>query len=367
MHTLETAPVEQSGPRPVERDVIALPSPESLAIDIPVSGLERQISRDRRAIADILGGRDKRLLAIVGPCSVHSPDEALLYAERLMRFSETVSDAILVVMRVYIEKPRTTVGWRGLAFDPSLDGSDGPDVGLSVSRRLMRQVVQLGLPIATESLDPFVLPYVSDLLAFTSIGARTSASQTHRQMAASLDCPVGVKNGVCGSVEIAADAAVSIRDPQWVMSLSQGGTPQCVRTAGNADTALILRGGESGPNFSLEHQLGACAALRSRKIQEAVIVDCSHGNSGKRATRQLDVIAALADQIADGSRPPTGIMLESQLNFGSQPLGHTSDLEFGTSITDECLGFDETANALGDLAKVLRRLRAASPDAVSAC
>ncbi|MEM9602745.1 MAG: 3-deoxy-7-phosphoheptulonate synthase [Pseudomonadota bacterium] len=357
---MQSTPQRDAGPGPHGPDaaVRPLPSPHAVKSRHALSQADRLfVSRTRTSTVNVLRGRDPRLLAIVGPCSVHRVDEALDYADRLATLAHSLDDALLVLMRVYIEKPRTTVGWRGLAVDPALDGSRGPDDGLEESRRLMLGVTQRGVGVATESLDPFVLPYVDDLLSFTSIGARTVTSQTHRQMAAAVGCPVGVKNAVCGSVALAADAAVSIAEPQWVLGLDEDGRAACRFVSGNGDAALVLRGGEPGPNYASADQHAARAALAARGVTDAVLVDCSHGNSGKVARNQLDVVSSVVLQIDQGDQPPNGIMLESQLQHGRQTVGPDGALAPGVSITDECLGFDETAEALAGLAAAVRRAR----------
>ncbi len=334
---------------------MVLPTPARCRVDQPLTDLDTsRIASQRSAIGSILQGRDKRLLAIVGPCSIHSVEQALDYAERLAAARPRLDDALLLAMRVYIEKPRTTVGWRGLALDPALDQSQGPDVGLRECRRVMKGVIGRGLPVATESLDPFVVPYVEDLLAFTSLGARTSESQTHRQMAAAMACPVGIKNATCGSLAIAADAAVAVRSRQTVLRVTDDGQVACDLVSGNQHTALVLRGGAQGPNYQRDQQNAARELLQQRGVDAGLIIDCSHGNSEKVAQRQTDVVNYIGRQLRNYSAAPAGVMIESYLHGGKQSADNVSTLRYGVSITDECLGFDDTLQCLETLAAAVR-------------
>jgi len=248
---------------------VELPSPQQCFAQHPLSAADAgRVATHREVIGSILRGQDKRLLAIVGPCSVHSVEQALDYADQLAAVRSRFEDALFIAMRVYIEKPRTTVGWRGLAFDPALDLSQGPDQGLHESRRVMNGVVQRGLPVATESLDPFIVPYVEDLLAFSSLGARTSESQTHRQMAAAMDCPIGIKNATSGSLGVAADAAKAVGSRQTVFNVAPDGRVGCQVVAGNRNTAIVLRGGASGPNYRSKDQ------AQARQVGMEDTLDC---------------------------------------------------------------------------------------------
>lgn len=339
-------------------DVLPLPSPAQCRAQQSLTRADiNRVTTCRDQIADILHGRDKRLLAIVGPCSVHSVTQALDYADALAGVSQRFDDALLIAMRVYIEKPRTTVGWRGLALDPALDGSLGPAEGLIESRRVMRGVIERGLPVATESLDPFVFPYVEDLLAFSSLGARTSESQTHRQMAAAMACPVGIKNATCGSLGVAADAAKAIGTSQTTFNVMPNGQVGYRTVAGNTNTALVLRGGACGPNYSQSHQEDARQLLKQRGINTGLIVDCSHGNSEKVAARQKAVVDCVSAQLVAGERPPAGVMIESHLHEGKQPFGPLPSLRYGVSVTDECLGLPDTISCLEILAGAVRSSR----------
>lgn len=332
---------------------VVLPTPAICRADQALSDIQRAgVAAQREEIGATLRGNGERILAIVGPCSVHSVEQALDYADRLAAARHRFEDTLLIAMRVYIEKPRTTVGWRGLALDPALDASQGPDTGLRECRRVMKGVIERGLPVATESLDPFIVPYVEDLLAFSSLGARTSESQTHRQMAATLACPVGIKNTTSGNLEVAADAAVAVRSSQCVFKVTDDGRVAYQHTTGNRHTALVLRGGAQGPNYSIEHQENARQLLRQRGLDTGLIVDCSHGNSEKVAQRQIDVANYISAQLQSGAPAPVGVMIESHLHGGRQSTDST--LQYGVSITDECLGFDDTLRCLDSLARAAR-------------
>ena len=332
-----------------------LPSPASCRARQPLSDINAaRVADQRNAIGEILRGQSNRMLTIVGPCSVHSVEQALDYADQLAAARHRFDDALLIAMRVYIEKPRTTVGWRGLALDPALDSSAGPDTGLIESRRAMTGVLDRGLAVATESLDPFVVPYVEDLLAFSSLGARTSESQTHRQMAAAMACPVGIKNATSGSLNVAADAAVAVRASQSVFKVTDDGRVAYQWIDGNQNTALVLRGGAQGPNYHLEHQARARQLLEQHGIDASLIIDCSHGNSEKIARRQTAVVNYISKQIRNGEPAPAGIMIESHLNGGKQPLGPESTLRYGVSVTDECISLADTLDCLETLASAVR-------------
>jgi 3-deoxy-7-phosphoheptulonate synthase len=337
---------------------IELPPPATFYARLPLTTAESTlVSKHRDAIGTILQSRSRgnRMLAIVGPCSIHSVEQALDYADHLAAAQTRFSDALLIAMRVYIEKPRTTVGWRGLALDPSMDASTGPDTGLMESRRVMKGVIERGLPVATESLDPLIVPYVEDMLAFSSLGARTSESQTHRQMAAAMACPVGIKNATCGSLAVAADAAVAVQSSQPVFRLTKEGRVVFEEVQGNPNTAIVLRGGAQGPNYTAEHQVEAQQLLHQRAIDAGLIVDCSHGNSGKVASRQAKVIDYISSQIRNGENSPAGVMIESNLHGGKQPAGTLATLQYGVSVTDECMSFDDTLSCLEKLADAVRR------------
>ncbi len=345
---------------------IELPTPASCRASQPLSDSDvARVITQREAIGSILRGQDKRLIVIVGPCSVHSVEQALEYADQLAAARPRFEDALLLAMRVYIEKPRTTVGWRGLALDPALDSSMGPDTGLLESRRVMKGVIERGLPVATESLDPFVVPYVEDMLAFSSLGARTSESQSHRQMAAAMACPIGIKNATSGSLAVAADAAVAVRASQSVFKVTPDGRVCYEVVAGNRNTAIVLRGGEKGPNYSIEHQARARQLLQARDVDAGLIVDCSHGNSEKNAQRQAEVVNYISQQLRAGDSAPAGVMIESHLYGGKQPPEPVETLQYGVSVTDECLGFSDTLHCLEALAGAVRARHHHQPEAIA--
>ena len=305
----------------------------------------------------VLSGDDPRLLVVVGPCSLHDEDSALEYGERLAGLAERTDSELLIVMRAYIEKPRTTVGWKGLVYDPNLDGTGDISEGLYHSRRLMMRLVEMGLPLATELLQPLVASYIDDLLSWTAIGARTSESQIHREMVSGLEMPVGFKNGTDGSIGIACDAMRSASRPHRHFGVDGDGHPAVIDTQGNPDTHLVLRGGQSGPNYNASHVARACEALRGQGIDPRIMVDCSHANSGKDPQRQPAVLADVIDQRLAGNRALRAVMLESHLKDGAQVIG--DHLAYGVSITDGCLGWAKTEKILLDAAMQLRSERAA--------
>ena len=330
-----------------------LPSPALLRQRLPLeAALAARVHDQRQAVRAILDGRDPRLLVVVGPCSIHDPDAALDYARRLADLAPEVGDQLLLVMRAYMEKPRTTVGWKGLAYDPHLDGSHAMGDGLQLSRRLMLDMLALGLPLATELLQPLVAGYFDDLLAWAAIGARTSESQIHRELVSGLDLPVGFKNGTDGSLGIACDAMRSAAHAHRHFGIDELGHPALVETAGNPDTHLVLRGGHAGPNFDVASVAAARAALEKQGIAPRIMIDCSHANSGKDPLRQPAVLAEVLTQRLAGDRTLRGVMLESHLFDGCQPL--SGELRYGVSITDGCLGWSGTEQLLREAASRLR-------------
>lgn len=338
---------------PSSRSTRPLPTPADLRQRLPLTHeLARQIRAQREAVRAVLDGEDSRLLVVVGPCSLHDPQSALDYARRLAALAPEVSDQLLLVMRAYVEKPRTTVGWKGLVYDPRLDGSGDMAEGLALSRRLMLDIAELGLPVATELLQPLVAGYLDDLLSWAAIGARTSESQIHRELVSGLDLPVGFKNGTDGSLGIATDAMRSAAHAHQHFGLDDQGRPALVQTAGNADAHLVLRGGHQGPNFDAESVQAARAGLEKLGIAPRIMVDCSHANSGKDPLRQPAVLEDVIDQRLAGQDALRGVMLESHLFDGAQPL--SCDLRYGVSITDGCLGWDGTARILREAAARLR-------------
>jgi 3-deoxy-7-phosphoheptulonate synthase len=315
------------------------------------------VTRTRSEIAAILGGTDDRLLVVVGPCSIHDPAAALEYAQRLKAAAQ-YPDELLVVMRVYFEKPRTVVGWKGLINDPFLDGSFQINTGLRLARRLMLDVLAVGLPVATEFLDTTLGQYYADLVSWGAIGARTVESQVHRELASGLSMPVGFKNRTDGDVQVAVDAIRSARHPHWFPSLTREGAPAVMGTAGNEHAHLVLRGGSRGPNYSAASVAAVAELLRRNDLPAHVMVDCSHANSGKDPARQPLVAADIASQIAAGNRVIVAAMLESNLLDGHQDY-RAAPLVYGRSITDACLGWDHTPPVLATLAEAGRRRRKA--------
>nr|WP_280178736.1 3-deoxy-7-phosphoheptulonate synthase [Pseudomonas lalkuanensis] len=338
---------------PSSRSTQPLPTPAELRQRLPLSHeLARQINAQREAVRAVLDGEDSRLLVVVGPCSIHDADSALDYARRLARLAPEVSDQLLLVMRAYVEKPRTTVGWKGLVYDPHLDGSGDMAGGLALSRRLMLEMAELGLPVATELLQPLVAGYLDDLLSWAAIGARTSESQIHREMVSGLDLPVGFKNGTDGSLGIATDAMRSAAHAHQHFGIDALGRPALVQTAGNADTHLVLRGGHKGPNHDAASVQAAREGLEKLGIAPRIMVDCSHANSGKDPLRQPAVLEDVVNQRLAGQDALRGVMIESHLFDGAQSL--SCDLRYGVSITDGCLGWEGTERILREAAERLR-------------
>jgi 3-deoxy-7-phosphoheptulonate synthase len=332
---------------------LRLPSSLQLKQQLPLSNaLAQQIAAHRQAVRAILNGEDHRLLVVVGPCSIHDPRSALEYAEKLSRLAHEVSGEMLLVMRAYVEKPRTTVGWKGLAYDPHLDGSDDMAAGLTLSRELMLEMIRLGLPIATELLQPMAAGYFDDLLSWVAIGARTTESQIHREMASGLNMPTGFKNGTDGGITVAVDAMRSAAHPHRHFGVDSQGHPAIIQTPGNPDTHIVLRGGHHGPNYDCESVARVHADLNRLKIPGRIMVDCSHANSGKDPLRQPEVFNEVLNQRLQGDRSLIGMMIESHLFEGCQALGPT--LRYGVSVTDGCLGFSATEQLLSDAARRLR-------------
>ncbi|MFZ5497320.1 MAG: 3-deoxy-7-phosphoheptulonate synthase [Verrucomicrobiota bacterium] len=333
-------------------------SPAILEEDLPLGETgAAQVHDARRAVSGILHGRDDRLVVVVGPCSIHDPQAALEYARKLRPVADRLAADLLVVMRVYFEKPRTTVGWKGLINDPRLDGSFQVNTGLRLARQLLLDVNAAGLPIGTEFLDTTLGQYYADLVSWGAIGARTTESQIHRELASGLSMPVGFKNRTDGDLQVAVDAIVSARHPHCFPSLTREGAPAILATTGNPDCHLVLRGGAAGPNYDALHVTRAAALLTKAGALPAVLVDCSHGNSGKQHDQQPAVAAAVAAQVAGGSRAIFGVMLESNLVGGAQKHEPGRPLRYGQSITDACLSFDETVPVLEQLAAAAAQRR----------
>lgn len=328
--------------------------PAILMEELPLDATQTDfVASAREAIGAVLEGADPRLLVVVGPCSIHDPAAALEYAERLRAAQQELASELLIVMRTYFEKPRTTVGWKGLINDPDLNGQFAINRGLRIARRLLRDVVSLGLPTGTEFLDPIGPQFIADLVCWGAIGARTTESQVHRELASGLSMPVGFKNGTDGNVQIVVDAIRSALAPHHFLSVTKQGLAAIVATKGNPQCHAILRGGRQGPNHSRAAVTSLAATLGGAGLRSKVMVDCSHANSGKDPLRQVEIARDLGQRIADGDASVVGLMLESFLVAGRQELGKAA-LTYGQSITDPCLGWDETRELLTDLAAAVR-------------
>lgn len=334
-------------------------TPWVLASEMPLTESQAdRVSASRSAVEAILAGSDSRVLVIVGPCSVHDPKALLEFAARLKAHCDDLGDAILPILRVYFEKPRTVVGWKGLINDPDLDGSFHINKGLRMARGVLQDVVDLGLGTATEFLDTTFGQYYADLVSFAAIGARTVESQIHRELASGLSMPVGFKNATTGDIGVAIDAIRSANHSHWFPSLTHEGSSAILHSAGNPHSYLILRGGKNtGPNFDAKAVSQAAEAMASADLEPGVIVDCSHGNSEKNHQRQSIVAADCCMQIEEGQTALRGLMLESHLVAGNQPIGPRESLTYGQSITDACLALDDTLPLLDQLAAAVRRGR----------
>jgi 3-deoxy-7-phosphoheptulonate synthase len=335
-----------------------LAAPRALIEELPLSDEHADVLlRGRSEVQAILDRRDDRLLVVVGPCSVHDVDATREYAERLSRQVKRLAGDLCVAMRVYFEKPRTTIGWKGLINDPHLDGSGDVNTGLRMARQLLLEVLALGLPVGCEFLDPITPQYISDAVCWGAIGARTVESQIHRQLGSGLSMPVGFKNRTDGNVQVAVDAVRAAGVPHAFAGIDVSGTPAILYTRGNQDCHVILRGGHQAPNYGAESTAGAIELLRAAGLPERVMIDLSHDNSGKDPARQPAVADAVAGQIAAGNRAIVGAMLESFLVAGRQDLGGAEALVYGQSITDGCIGWDTTVEVLDGLADAVRARR----------
>jgi 3-deoxy-7-phosphoheptulonate synthase len=336
----------------------AMPSPDEVHQRVPLTerGADAVVA-GRRAVEGILDGVDPRLFVVVGPCSIHDPVAGLDYARRLKRLADELADVFQVVMRVYFEKPRTSLGWKGFINDPFMDDSFRIDVGMEKARRFLLDVNELGLPAGTEALDPIAPQYYGDLVAWTAIGARTSESQTHREMSSGLSTPVGFKNGTDGDVEAAVNAIVSASRPHSFLGVNGQGRSTIVRTRGNRYGHLVLRGGGGRPNFDTVSISLAEKALASAGLPQSIVVDCSHANSWKKPEMQPLVMRDVVHQIREGNRSVVGLMVESFIEPGNQPIPEDlSKLRYGCSVTDACVGWDATVEMLTGAAQVLREV-----------
>ncbi|WP_406269911.1 3-deoxy-7-phosphoheptulonate synthase [Nocardia sp. NBC_00881] len=340
--------------------VSPLRSPAEVRRVHPITdALADTVRAGRRATVDVLNGVDDRLMVIVGPCSVHDPAAALDYARRLTALAAEFDDRLHVVMRVYFEKPRTTLGWKGLINDPHLNGSFDVNTGLGFGRKLLVDITALGLPVACEFLDPITPQYIADLVSYGAIGARTAASQVHRQLSSALSMPVGIKNGTDGDVQVAVDGVRAAAASHVFPGTDLDGRSALIRTAGNPDCHVILRGGSTGPNYDAASVAEACIRLDRSALPQRVVVDASHGNSNKDHNKQVDVVTDIAERLAAGKPGVVGVMLESFLVAGRQDLtlGHADELTYGQSITDACLDWETTAHQMERLADAVRRRR----------
>ncbi len=335
-------------------------APRELKHALPISeSAAATVVRGRNDVQRILRRQDPRLLVVVGPCSIHDTHAAMEYARRLAAVAPDVSDQLELVMRVYFEKPRTTIGWKGLINDPHIDGSYDVESGLRTARRLLLGINELGLPAASEFLDPVVPQYIADLISWAAIGARTTESQTHREMASGLSMPVGFKNGTDGSLQVAIDAMLSSRHPHHFLGIDEMGAVSVVQTTGNEDGHVVLRGGRARTNYDAASIAEAAASLTKAGLPPSLMVDCSHANSGKLHARQEEVWQNLIAQRLEGNTAIIGVMLESHLHEGSQPLKDPKNLQYGVSITDACLGWEVTERMLRHGAELLRNRRPA--------
>ena len=333
-----------------------MPSPGEIQARVPVSAAAGDtVAAGRQALRDILDRRDHRLFVVVGPCSIHDPVAGLDYARRLKALADDVSDTLCIVMRVYFEKPRTTVGWKGYINDPFMDDSFQVDVGMEKARAFLLAVSELGLPAGTEALDPYGPQYYGDLISWAAIGARTTESQTHREMSSGLSTPVGFKNATSGDLTVATNAILSASRPHSFLGLNSNGQVSIVRTRGNPHGHVVLRGGENGPNYDTVSIALAEAALAKAKLPANLVVDCSHANSAKKPEMQPLVMADIVSQIRAGNNSILGVMIESNLEAGNQPIpADLSQLKYGCSVTDGCIDWNTTEKTLREAATLLR-------------
>ncbi|SLM50273.1 3-deoxy-D-arabino-heptulosonate-7-phosphate synthase, tyrosine-repressible [Nitrospira japonica] len=336
-------------------EIKALPSPRAIKTKLPITDhAGALVVETREAIRRILHGADRdRLVVIVGPCSIHDPDAAYEYADRLKVTADSLRDRLLIVMRTYFEKPRTTIGWKGLINDPHLDGTCDIAVGMELARTILLEINRRGLPCATELLDPISPQYIADLISWTAIGARTTESQTHREMASGVSMPVGFKNGTEGSLQVAVNAMISARTPHHFLGINADGQTSIIKTLGNPDRHIVLRGGGGKTNYDAEHVAKAETAVAGEGIARPIMIDCSHDNSSKDHRRQALVAREVVRQFQEGRSSIMGLMLESNLFPGKQTWQQGKALAHGVSITDACLGWGETEQLLGELADAI--------------
>lgn len=328
--------------------IIPLTSPSKLKKEFPITEkISELVFNSRETVKSIIEGKDDRLIAIVGPCSINDPDAALEYAEKLNKLSNELGDKLFIIMRVYFEKPRTTIGWRGLVLDPYMDGSKDIQTGVSKARDLLLLISEMGLPIATEILDPIVPQYLADLISWAAIGARTTESQTHRDMASGLSMPVGFKNSTEGNVQVAVDAIEAANHSHSFIGMDKDGRSCIIKSAGNKYGHVILRGGRTGTNFDSKTVEDLLAVLKKKDLFESVFIDCSHANSNKDFANQSKVLNELVDRKVTNQKEISGFMLESNLFEGNQKIPENlAELKYGVSITDACVGWEETEKIL---------------------
>src|SRR5271170_4594918 len=330
------------------KEIVRLSSPRELKAQTPSGeAVNATVARSRERVIRILRQEDPRLLVVVGPCSIHDEKGALEYAEKLNALRKEFADRMEIVMRVYFEKPRTTIGWKGLINDPHLDGSQDIETGLKIARRLLLEIVGMGLPAATEFLDPIVPQYIADLISWAAIGARTTESQTHREMASGLSMPVGLKNSTDGSLQIAIDGMGATRHPHSFLGINEDGVTSIVRTSGNPHAHVVLRGGRAMTNYDAASIQAAEQKLVAEKLAPILMVDCSHANSSKQFAKQEDVWHSVIEQRIEGTRSLIGLMVESHIAEGSQPIPkNPAELRYGVSLTDSCIGWETTERML---------------------
>jgi 3-deoxy-7-phosphoheptulonate synthase len=321
--------------------------------------IQNLVKESRQEVSDVIHGKDDRLLIVVGPCSIHDHAQAIEYAKKLKQQIDLYKDDLLIVMRVYFEKPRTTVGWKGYINDPHLDGSFAINEGLEISRKLIIDILNLGIPVATEFLDLLSPQFISELVTWGAIGARTTESQSHRQLASGLSCTVGFKNGTDGSVKVASDAILAAQAPHAFIGMTKMGQSAIFETRGNQDCHIILRGGKQ-PNYKKEDVDSACQTLQSSNLPQKIMIDVSHANSSKDHLKQIDVSADVANQVAQGDARIIGLMIESHLNEGKQDIASDKPLRHGVSVTDACISFEQTMPVLENLAQAVKRRRQSS-------
>lgn len=334
----------------------SLVTPTKLKQDLPVSdAVSHGITAARETIKNIMDGKDHRLAIVIGPCSIHDTEAALDYARRLKELAAKVDDSLYIIMRAYFEKPRTTVGWKGLINDPNLDGSFDIDKGLHIGRKLLIDLAEMGLPLATEALDPISPQYIQDLISWSAIGARTTESQTHREMASGLSGPVGFKNGTDGSMSVAVNAMQSVSHPHSFLGINEEGQVAIVNTKGNEYGHVVLRGGNGLPNYDAANVAKAEAALTSASLKHNIMIDSSHENSNKKPERQVTVVEDATQQILDGNQSIMGLMIESNIGWGNQKVpADKNDLQYGVSITDACIDWETTETTLLTMAQQLK-------------